>query len=112
MSVHFANLGNYFMFPIEIMRRAKSVSELRVLLYIARHSTFDPESEYGPIPLFIDEFVNGRLLDNGTRMDQGTGLSKVSVSKGIRQAKEQGFLKVQLDFMDGGRNRRVYTIQP
>lgn len=103
---------NYSKLPhefIDLLPEISSVSELKVMLYILRHTW--GFSEYGkPKKISINEFTHGRRRSNRTRMDNGTGLSENSVRAGLEAAVEHGFISVEVDNSDGGRIEKWYQL--
>jgi len=88
----------------------KSASELKVILYILRHTW--GFQEFGRLKkLTVDEFMHGRKKRDGTRMDAGTGLSKPSVIDGLRRAEAHGFIEVDVDDHDMGRVKKFYRLR-
>jgi len=95
---------------IDALPLFKSKSELMVVLYILRHTW--GYQEFGvPKRITRDEFMNGRKRRDGTRMDNGTGLSRASVTQGLKQAVEHGFLEVEMDDHDLGRVKKFYCLR-
>lgn len=94
---------------IEVMHKM-SDSELRVVLYIFRHTwgyqEFDKLKK-----LTIDEIMNGRMRKDKTRMDNGTGLSDRGVKNGIEQALKHGYIVCEVDDSDLGRIKKHYGIK-
>jgi hypothetical protein len=94
---------------IELLR-LMSNSELRVILYIFRHTwgyqEFDESKK-----ITIDEFMHGRKRRNGTRMDGGTGLSDRGVKNGIEQALKHGYIVCDVDESDSARIKKYYRIK-
>ncbi len=69
--------------------RDLSESELKVLLYIQRHTAgFSVARRI----LSVDEIMNGRKLKGGGRMDQGTGLSNRAVIDAARKLERRRLL--------------------
>lgn len=84
-------------------------SALRVVLYLFAHSW--GFQEYGrKLHLTIDEFVHGRKKADGTRMDQGAGLSESSARTGLRLAEKAGYITCETDDHDRGRIAKSYGI--
>jgi len=95
---------------IDALPLFKSKGELMVVLYILRHTW--GYQEFGvPKRITRDEFMNGRKRRDGTRMDNGTGLSRASVTQGLKQAVEHGFLEVEMDDHDLGRVKKFYCLR-
>jgi hypothetical protein len=89
-----------------------SDTELRVVLYIFRHTW--GFSEFGDEKLkhlTTDDFMNGRTKSDGTRMDKGTGLSDWGVRDGLSKASKHGYITFDVDARDKGRIRKSYGIK-
>src|SRR4051812_35219803 len=73
--------SNYFRLPnswTDITASIDNLAELKVVEYILRHTW--GFQEYGiKKHITVDEFVSGRRLSDGSRMDKGTGLSERAV---------------------------------
>ena len=92
---------------IENIPKFSSKSELCVVLYVLRH-TWGYDDDYKKITL--DEFQNGRKRKDGTRIDNGTGMSINAIKAGIKQAIEHGFLSVGRDESDKARIKQYYSL--
>lgn len=93
---------------IEELPEINSMSELKCILYILRHTWgFHDEQK----KLTTDEFMNGRKRRDGTRMDSGTGLSKNSIISGLKSAEEHGFIEVDLDKRDMARMKKTFRLK-
>lgn len=105
---------NWFRLPNEwtdITAEVKSLAELKVLVYILRHTWGYMEQLDEPKRISMDEFANGRKRKDGSRMDKGTGLSLPSIRDGIKRAIEHGFITIaKEDKSDGGRIKRWYKL--
>ena len=87
-----------------------SQSEIMVVLYILRHTW--GFSEYDePKKITLDEFENGRKYADGTRMDNGCGMSRRSIQRGLADAEAHGFITVEVDDTDKARVKRWYSIR-
>lgn len=86
----------------------KTVAELKVILYILRH-TWGYGDEQKRIT--IDEFVHGRKRRDGSRIDNGIGMSKNAVKDGIKSAVKDGFVCVEVDDSDRGRTKQYYSLR-
>ena len=93
----------------DVLNQLESLTELKVLLYIFRHTWGFQEHE-GLKKLTIDEFIWGRKRKDGTRMDHGTGLSDWGVKDGIAKAIKHGFIVCEIDDSDKGRIKKFYGI--
>lgn len=103
----FFKLPNNFM---DALARIDSLAELKVILYVLRHTWGFREYEEMK-KITTDEFVNGRRLRDRSRMDNGTGLSETSVKQGIAKAVEHGFLECEIDFSDKARIKKYYRLK-
>jgi len=102
--------ANYSKLPntlIGEMHNIKSVSELKVILYILRHTWGFRDSEKR---ITNDEFCEGRKQSDGTRLDGGCGLTPKSVRAGLASAVENGYITVTEDKSDLARIKRWYSI--
>lgn len=103
--------SNYSMLPhafIDLMGEDMDGSELKVTIYILRHTWGYQEFDL-PKRITIDEFCNGRKKKDGTRMDKGTGLSDQSVRNGLEAAIKRGTVVMTEDATDKGRIKRYYS---
>lgn len=103
---------NFFKVPynfIEALPLMDSMAELKVVLYVLRHTWGFQEFGDGK-KITIDEFVQGRKLKNRERMDSGTGLSEKAVRLGIERAINHGFLECEVDDSDLGRIKRYFRL--
>lgn len=87
----------------------KTLGELKVVLYILRHTWGFEGTERRRISL--DEFQHGRRKKDGSRMDTGAGMSKPNIVKGLKLAEQHGFITVTRDDTDKGRKSRVYELR-
>jgi hypothetical protein len=104
---------NWTKMPNEIIQalpRIKSLSELKVLLYILRHTWGYQEFDEGK-RISVDEFMNGRKKRGGLRIDSGTGLARNSCRDGLRKAVDHGYLLVDEDDRDRARIQRYYSLK-
>lgn len=105
--------SNWFRMPnswTDITAGITSIAELKVTEYILRHTW--GYQEYGiKKHITIDEFVNGRRRQDGTRMDLGTGLSERAVYDGLRKAVERGLVEEETDASDRGRVKKYYSLK-
>ncbi len=105
--------SNFFRMPnswTDITAEIDSVAELKVVEYILRHTW--GYQEYGlKKHITIDEFVNGRRRQDGTRMDKGTGLSERAVYDGLRKAVTRGLVEEEIDASDRGRVKKSYSLK-
>jgi hypothetical protein len=93
----------------DITAEIDSIAELKVVEYILRHTW--GYQEYGlKKHITIDEFVNGRRRQDGSRMDKGTGLSERAVYDGLRKAVDNGLIDEETDDSDRGRIKKSYSL--
>jgi DNA-binding PadR family transcriptional regulator len=85
------------------------LAELKVVEYVLRHTWGYQEYDISK-RISIDEFMHGRRRTDGSRIDQGTGLSNRSVIDGLRQAVEHGYLVQERDDRDKGRIVKYYRL--
>lgn len=109
---------NFFSLPnemINIIAGIKSLSELKVILYVVRHTW--GFQEYGVYKtISVDEFMHGRKqIDRETgkvkRMDSGTGLSQNSVIDALKAAEQHGYLISVTDSSDLARVKKSYALK-
>ena len=104
---------NWFKLPnewINVMSEIKSISELKVIMYVLRHTWGYGEYDT-PKCISVEEFTNGRKKKDGTRTDKGTGLSDRSVQRGLQEALDHGYLQVEIDDKDKGRIKKYYNLR-
>jgi len=103
---------NYSKLPhafIDSLPEIETVSELKVVLYLIRHTW--GYSEYGkPKRITTDEFMRGRKRRDGSRIDAGTGLSNNSVIDGLKRALSHNFVLVESDASDLARIEKRYCL--
>lgn len=103
--------SNYSKLPHQLINalvEINSIAELKVVLYILRH-TWGFRDTHKRITL--DEFMHGRKRKDGTRIDNGTGLSVNSVRKGIAEAEAHGFIVIDTDETDKARWKTAYSLR-
>jgi len=93
---------------IESLPAIETVSELKVILYILRHTWGFQEDQRR---ISVDEFANGRRKKNSGRVDGGTGLSVNAVRDGLKRAMSHGFIEVEIDNHDLGRVQKLYRLR-
>lgn len=93
----------------EYLSQFTSLSELKVVLYILRH-TWGYHEEYKRIT--IDEFANGRKKKDGARMDTGCGMSENAIRDGLKRAIAHEFIFMHEDASDAARIKRYYSLDP
>jgi len=93
---------------IDELPNINSLAEMKVILYILRHTWgFNDDKKR----ISIDEFCNGRKRKDGTRIDEGCGISPNSVRSGLDNAVSNGYITVEEDASDLGRITRFYSIK-
>lgn len=106
-------IKNFFSLPNEmtnVIAHITNLAELKVILYVMRHTW--GFHEYGICKaITTDEFMHGRKRADGTRMDEGTGLSNRSVIDGLRAAVEHGYLICKVDTSDQARVVKSYALK-
>jgi hypothetical protein len=105
---------NFFGMPnemINVIAHIDNLAELKVLIYIVRHTW--GYQEYGITKaITVEEFMHGRKRQDGTRMDEGTGLkSDRSVKDGLKAAIDHGFLLYDRDDTDLARIKKSYALK-
>lgn len=101
---------NYSKLPHQLIKelhRFSSLAELKIVLYTLRH-TWGYHDDYKKITL--DEFENGRKERDGTRIDDGIGMTRPSIVDGIKRAIKDGFLFVHTDTQDSARTKKYYSL--
>lgn len=104
---HFVKMPHDF---IEAMSRIDSLAELKVVLYVMRHTWGFQEYDTHK-KITTDEFMHGRKKSDGTRMDSGTGLSNKSIQDGTNRAIRHGYLELEADYRDRARVKKAYRLK-
>jgi|SRR5450755_1111225 len=94
---------------IEQLHKIDSLAELKIILYIMRHTWGFQEFDK-PKKITVDEFMSGRKRKDGTRLDNGTGLSSWGAQEGISKALAHGYIICEVDDSDKGRIKKSYGI--
>ena len=95
---------------VDICAEISSLAEIKVVQYVMRHTW--GHQEYGILKhISLDEFMNGRRRQDGSRLDKGTGLTKKSVIAGVKSAVERGFLIEEVDDSDKARVKKYYALR-
>lgn len=105
---------NFFHMPnewINICAKINNLAELKVVQYVLRHTWGYREYDGKPKPITVDEFMHGRKYADGTRIDEGTGLSKPSVIQGLKYAIKNGYLTCETDDTDKARVIKSYALK-
>lgn len=84
-----------------------SEAEVKVVLYTLRHTWGFGDDQKR---ITIDEFCRGRKRKDGSRFDNGTGLSENAIRAGIENAVKHGFIEVSEDATDKARIKRYYQL--
>ena len=94
---------------IQMLPDINSMAELKVVLYVLAH-TWGYQEYSIPKNITIDEFMHGRKRRDGSRIDNGTGLSKQSVVSGCKSAVTDGFLVCETQGDDAARVKKAYGL--
>lgn len=94
----------------QVMPEVESLTELKIILYIARH-TWGFQEYHMWKQFTLDELIHGRKRKDGGRMDKGTGLSDFGVKDGIAKAVKHGYIYVKVDDSDKGRIKKSYCLR-
>lgn len=107
----------------EALCKIDSITELKIILYILRNTwgykekkkNEEGEDEGKEYDIYkkitTDEFMHGRKRVDGSRIDNGTGLSDWGVKDGIAKALKHGYIEVDVDNSDKGRIKKKYRIK-
>lgn len=87
-----------------------SWAEQKIVEYVIRH-TWGYQDFDSLKRITLDEFMHGRKLKDGSRMDKGIGMEKQAVLAGIERAVEHGFLIVIKDSSDKARSKKFYGLK-
>ena len=104
--------SNWFKMPnywTDVTAHITTLAELKVVEYVLRHTWGYQEYDLKK-HITVEEFVNGRRRQDGTRIDRGTGLSERSVQYGLKDAVEHGYLEEEIDASDRGRVKKYYSL--
>ena len=107
-------VSNYFRMPnewINICAEIKSLSELKVIQYVLRHTWGFQEYDGTAKKITTDEFMHGKKRKDGSRIDKGTGLSDRGVKDGVSLAIEHGYLICEVDETDKARIKKFYGLK-
>lgn len=94
----------------EICVHVDNIAEIKVIFYVFRHTVGFQETEQHK-HITIDEFMNGRYRSDGSRMDNGTGLSEMSVRNGLKSAIKHGYLVHKENRSDMARIYKSYRLK-
>jgi hypothetical protein len=107
-------VSNYFRMPIEwinICAKIDSLAELKIVQYVLRHTWGYQEYDGTLKTITTEEFMHGRKRSDGSRIDDGTGLSDRGVKNGIALAIEHGYLVCEVDDSDKARVKKSYGLK-
>lgn len=94
---------------IESMNAIDSLAEMKVVLYVLRHTWGFQDREKR---ITLDEFCDGRKRKDGSRLDAGTGMSANAIRDGIQRAIDDGFIVItHEDTSDKARIKRWYAMR-
>ena len=96
---------------IDLFPWIQTVAELKIVLYVLRHTWGFQEYGGEGKRITLDEFSNGRKRRDGSRLDNGTGLSPNAVKAGVRAAVRHGFLIREDDGRDAARSSHKYRLR-
>ena len=102
---------NWTPLPNELIRqlpRFTSHGELAVVLYAIRHTWGWHRASRR---ITLDEFEHGIKRRDGSRLDDGVGLSRPTIIKGLKRAVDHGFLDVTEEGPDAGRMSHRYAVR-
>ena len=92
---------------IEKLDQVETLGEMKVILYVIRHTVgFQDDCK----KITLDEFANGRKRADGTRLDNGTGLTVPTIRDGLKRAQAHGFLVVEVDDSDPARVKHYFSL--
>jgi hypothetical protein len=94
---------------IDQLHKIDSLTELKIILYVMRHTWGFQEFERAK-KITTDEFMFGRKRSDGTRLDNGTGLSDWGIKDGIAKAVKHGYIICETDNRDKARIKKRYAI--
>lgn len=103
---------NWSKLPNELITqfsRIETLAELKVILYILRHTWGYGDDD--PKKITMDEFQYGRKKRNGTRIDTGVGMMPQAIRDGLGRAESHGFIVVERDDTDAARKEKWYAIK-
>lgn len=93
---------------VDALPLIETIGEFKIIIYTLRH-TWGYHDDYKKITL--DEFQYGRKHKDGSRIDNGTGLTKPTIIDGIKRAIEHGFLFEHADTSDPARVKKFYSLK-
>lgn len=105
-SENWSKLPHVFM---NFLPQITSLSELKVVLYILRH-TWGYQEFDNPRRITVDEFMHGRKTKDGGRIDEGTGMTEPSIRDGLKRAEKHGFITIDVNDNDKARVEKSYQL--
>lgn len=96
---------------IDLFPWIQTVAELKIVLYVLRHTWGFQEYGGEGKRITLDEFSNGRKRRDGSRLDSGTGLTRNATRAGIRAAIADGFLIQESDGRDAACGSYKYRLR-
>lgn len=93
-----------------ITAQMSSLAEIKVVEYVLKH-TWGYQEYGGKKRITNEEFMLGRKRKDGSRIDDGTGLSKPSVISGLKLAVQDGLLIEEVDNSDKARVKKYYALR-
>lgn len=105
-SENWSKLPHVFM---NFLPQITSLSELKVVLYILRH-TWGYQEFNTPRRITVDEFMHGRKTKDNGRIDEGTGMSEPSIRDGLKRAEKHGFITIDVNDNDKARVEKSYQL--
>lgn len=110
-----AALENWSKLPhrfIEALPSIETLGECKVILYVLRHTWgFQEYDDWEAKHITTDEFQHGRKRRDGTRIDNGIGMSAPSIYSGLEKAIAHGFIVKYVDNTDLGRVTHYYRLR-
>jgi hypothetical protein len=95
---------------IDLLPVFSGKGELGVVLYILRHTW--GYQEFGSAKkITLDEFMKGRKRRDGTRIDNGVGMTKSTIITALKKAQANGFITVETDDSDAARQKKYYSLR-
>lgn len=102
---------NWSRLPHKLINALNIIStegECKVILYILRHTWGFGDDEK---KITLDEFCKGRKRRDGSRIDNGTGMSVNSVRQGLIRAVNHGFIIHEKDDSDKAREKHYFSLR-
>ncbi len=102
-------ITNWFKMPNSIFSLELDAYQIAVVAYIARHTWGFQEYDTGK-KITLDEFEHGRKYSDGSRMDNGVGISRSKLSTVLKTLVELNVLNLETDYSDLARKKHYYSI--